>query len=102
MSRRAVTRPAMRRAPRLAAMAGIALLVAAFPVPSAAAAATVPWTVSQAEQEMVKLLNADRTSAGLVPVQVDSRLMAIARARSTDMATKHYFSHTQPDGRNVF
>ena len=28
--------------------------------------------------------------------------MAIARARSADMATKHYFSHTQPDGRNVF
>jgi hypothetical protein len=28
--------------------------------------------------------------------------MAIARARSVDMVTKHYFSHTQPDGRNVF
>jgi uncharacterized protein YkwD len=102
MSRRAVTRPAMRRAPRLFALAGVTLLVAAFLAPSTAAAATDPWTVSQAEQEMVKLLNADRTSAGLVPVQVDSRLMAIARARSTDMATKHYFSHTQPDGRNVF
>ena len=51
---------------------------------------------------MVDLLNADRTAAGLVPVRVDARLMAIARARSVDMATKHYFSHTQPDGRNVF
>ncbi len=51
---------------------------------------------------MVGLLNQDRTAAGLVPVQTDSRLMAIARARSVDMATKHYFSHTQPDGRNVF
>ena len=28
--------------------------------------------------------------------------MAIARARSTDMVEKDYFSHTQPDGRNVF
>ena len=28
--------------------------------------------------------------------------MAIARARSTDMVAKDYFSHTQPDGRNVF
>jgi uncharacterized protein YkwD len=92
----------MLRVQRLAAMAGVALLVSAFVAPATAAAATDPWTVSQAEQEMVKLLNADRTSAGLVPVQVDSRLMAIARARSTDMATKHYFSHTQPDGRNVF
>ena len=59
-------------------------------------------TISQAEQAMVDALNADRTAAGLVPVQVDSRLMSIARARSVDMATKHYFSHTQPDGRNVF
>ena len=106
MSRRAVTRPdtrlASRLSARLAAAAGVALLVGAFLVPATASAATDPWTVSQAEQQMVKLLNADRTSAGLVPVQVDSRLMAIARARSTDMATKHYFSHTQPDGRNVF
>jgi len=28
--------------------------------------------------------------------------MAIARARSVDMATKHYFSHQQPDGKYVF
>ena len=28
--------------------------------------------------------------------------MAIARARSADMAAKDYFSHTQPDGRNIF
>ena len=106
MSRRAVTRPDTRPSPRLvsrvAAAAGAALLVASFLVPAGAAAATTPWTVAQAEQEMVKLLNADRTAAGLVPVQADSRLMSIAHARSVDMATKHYFSHTQPDGRNVF
>ena len=51
---------------------------------------------------MVEALNVDRTTRGLVPVRADSRLMAIARARSVDMATKGYFSHTQPDGRNVF
>ena len=51
---------------------------------------------------MVGLLNADRAAAGLVAVRIDSRLMAIARARSVDMVTKNYFSHTQPDGRNVF
>ena len=59
-------------------------------------------TISQAELAMVDALNVDRTTRGLVPVRVDSRLMAIARARSADMATKDYFSHTQPDGRNVF
>ena len=31
-----------------------------------------------------------------------ARLMAIARARSADMVANNYFSHTQPDGRNVF
>ncbi len=59
-------------------------------------------TASAAEAAMVAALNADRTSRGLVPVRVDARLMAIARARSADMVANNYFSHTQPDGRNVF
>ena len=71
---------------------------AARPAPAAAA----DMTVTAAEQTMLNLLNADRTNAGLIPIRIDSRLSAIARARSTDMATKHYFGHTQPDGRTVF
>ena len=42
-------------------------------------------TISQAELAMVDALNVDRTTRGLVPVRIDSRLMAIARARSADM-----------------
>lgn len=72
--------------------------VGARPAPAAAA----DLTVAAAEIEMVRLLNAERAKAGLVPVRVDSRLMSIARQRSTDMAARHYFSHTQPDGRDVF
>lgn len=82
-------------------IAALAVLAAVVGAPTATLATDIT-TVAQAEAEMVRLLNEDRTSAGLVPVQVDSRLMAIARARSVDMATKHYFSHSQPDGRNVF
>jgi uncharacterized protein YkwD len=81
-------------------IAALALLfgaVGARPGPVAAA-----MTVAQAEQAMVSALNADRARGGLVAVRIDSRLMSIARARSTDMATKHYFGHTQPDGRTVF
>jgi cysteine-rich secretory family protein len=78
----------------------VGLLAGLFAVPGAAAAADL--TISEAELAMVDALNVDRTALGLVPVQVDSRLMAIAHARSVDMATKHYFSHTQPDGRTVF
>jgi uncharacterized protein YkwD len=100
MTRSAPSRPFARLMSRIAAPALIGLLVASFAAPATASADA--WTISQAEQTMVDLLNANRTAAGLVPVRVDSRLMEIARARSTDMATKHYFSHTQPDGRNVF
>jgi uncharacterized protein YkwD len=84
----------------VAALAAALLLGAtgARPAPTAAA----DLTISAAENLMGQTLNADRAAAGLVPVRLDSRLMAIARARSADMAAKGYFSHTQPDGRTVF
>jgi hypothetical protein len=59
-------------------------------------------TPAGAETKMVSLLNAERAKAGLVSLKVDGRLSSIARARSADMVAKRYFSHTQPDGRNVF
>jgi uncharacterized protein YkwD len=93
--------PAPRRLNRLAPLAILGLLAAVFVSPAPVAAADA-LTISQAEQAMVNALNVDRTTRGLVPVRIDTRLMAIARARSYDMASKHYFSHTQPDGRNVF
>ncbi|MBA2382670.1 MAG: hypothetical protein H0V73_11225 [Chloroflexi bacterium] len=90
---------------RLASLIVVAVLGAAFALPGAAVATTTtvsPDEITAAEAAMVKALNADRTELGLVRVVVDSRLMAIARARSADMVAKDYFSHTQPDGRNVF
>lgn len=93
--------PVNRRLSRLSLLLAAGLLAGLFAAPSTVAAAA-ELTIAQAELAMVDALNADRKAAGLVPLQVDSRLMAIARARSTDMATKNYFSHTQPDGRNVF
>lgn len=89
------------RQSRLAILLVLGLLAASFVAPGTAAAAG-GMTISEAELAMVDALNVDRTTRGLVPVRIDSRLMAIARARSVDMATKNYFSHTQPDGRNVF
>jgi uncharacterized protein YkwD len=89
------------RRSRLAPLLGVILIATLFAAP-AATAAEEAMTVSAAEAGMVAALNADRAAKGLVPVRIDTRLMAIARARSTDMATKNYFSHVQPDGRNVF
>jgi uncharacterized protein YkwD len=91
---------APRRSSRLALLLVVGLLATAFAAPGTATAAGM--TISGAEQALVDALNVDRTTRGLIPVRIDSRLMAIARTRSVDMATKHYFSHTQPDGRNVF
>jgi uncharacterized protein YkwD len=89
---------------RLAALSLLAVLGASILGPSTVTAADAvdPATITAEEAHMVTLLNADRTARGLVPVQIDTRLMAIARARSADMVAKNYFSHTQPDGRNVF
>jgi uncharacterized protein YkwD len=84
----------------VAALAAALLLGASGARPAPTAAADL--TSSAAENLMGQTLNADRAAAGLVPVRLDRRLMAIARARSADMAAKHYFSHTQPDGRTVF
>jgi uncharacterized protein YkwD len=96
-----IARPVTSRRSHLAPLLSLALLAAVLVAPAPAAAVDT-LTVSAAESAMVAALNADRTSHGLVPVRVDTRLMAIARARSADMVANNYFSHTQTDGRSVF
>jgi len=93
-----------RRRFQLVFVATLVVAAIASAAPGRAAAATAPSSADIAAEElkMVNLLNGDRAAAGLIAVRTDSRLMAIARARSADMIAKNYFSHTQPDGRNVF
>jgi uncharacterized protein YkwD len=62
--------------------------------PPAAEAAASP------AQQMLTLVNAERSKAGCAPVRLDSRLNAAASKHSTDMATNNYFSHTSRDGRS--
>jgi uncharacterized protein YkwD len=50
------------------------------------------------EAEVVRLVNVERVNAGCQPVNADDRLTAAARAHSTDMAVRGYFSHTTPEG----
>ncbi|HEX2754257.1 MAG TPA: CAP domain-containing protein [Candidatus Limnocylindrales bacterium] len=99
-----LTLPSLTRR-RLASLALVAVLGAVIAAPGAATATVTTVddaTLTAAETAMVSALNADRTDRGLVAVRVDPRLMAIARARSDDMVANSYFSHVQPDGRNVF
>jgi uncharacterized protein YkwD len=54
------------------------------------------------EQKLYVLHNAFRAAQNLGALQLDPRLVAIARARSLDMATRAYFSHTAPTGETAF
>src|SRR5689334_14068390 len=90
--------------PRLLALLVACLIALGMVGPATVSAVDVASsaTISANEATMLTLLNKDRSAHGLVSVRTDPRLMAIARARSADMATRGYFSHTQPDGRNIF
>ncbi|HEX6062393.1 MAG TPA: CvpA family protein [Candidatus Limnocylindria bacterium] len=50
----------------------------------------------EAEQEMLKLLNGERTSRGLPALELDPRLVPIARQHSLEMFTLKYFGHQSP------
>ena len=54
------------------------------------------------ETDFIRRLNAERAAAGLPALAVDANLVSIARIRSSDMATRGYFSHTSPDGQSAF
>jgi uncharacterized protein YkwD len=62
---------------------------------SAAAAMT------EREQAMFNAVNQQRAAAGLGQLVYEPSLLPIARARSNDMATRNYFSHTTPEGGTV-
>ena len=48
------------------------------------------------EQEVIKLVNAERAKAGLPALKYDWELARVAKHKSQDMKDKGYFSHTSP------
>lgn len=50
------------------------------------------------EQQLVAQINKQRTKRGLAKLRVNARLVAAARAHSTDMGVQKYFDHTSPEG----
>ncbi|WP_432832189.1 CAP domain-containing protein [Dactylosporangium sp. CA-092794] len=73
--------------------------------PPATKPATTPTTTQPAaggytaiENEVVTLTNTYRQANGCGALRIDSRLVAAARAHSTDMATKNFFDHTGSNG----
>jgi uncharacterized protein YkwD len=47
-------------------------------------------------------VNGQRLAAGLPALQLDGRLVTVARERSNDMAVNNYFAHTSPTGETAF
>lgn len=58
--------------------------------------------LSTLEQKLYVLQNAFRNAQSLGSLQLDPRLVAIARMRAQDMVARNYFSHTAPTGETAF
>jgi uncharacterized protein YkwD len=54
------------------------------------------------ESRMLELVNDERIALGLEPLVMDDSLRNLARAHSTDMFTRGYFSHITPEGITPF
>ncbi|RYF84679.1 MAG: hypothetical protein EON98_08575 [Chitinophagaceae bacterium] len=54
------------------------------------------------EAQMLVLVNQERTKRGIPPVKADPELTKVARAHSTDMFARGYFSHYTPEKKDPF
>lgn len=66
------------------------------PSQSPSEAASDEKDLSAFEQEVVQLVNQERTERGLNPLKVDTELADVARTKSEDMRDENYFSHQSP------
>lgn len=56
----------------------------------------VDSTVSAFENEVIRLVNVERSKKGLQPLRANWELSRVARFKSQDMVDNRYFSHTSP------
>ena len=61
-----------------------------------------PKPMPEFEQQMLDLINQERTSRGIKPLALDPELTLVARAHSANMFTRGYFSHYTPEGEDPF
>jgi uncharacterized protein YkwD len=54
--------------------------------------------IADLERRVHELINSARREHDLAALTYDERLAKVARGHSQDMATRHFFSHTNPDG----
>ena len=64
---------------------------------STSAPSTTPTgQYAQFQQEVLNLVNKERTSRGLKPLTLNAKLSNVATMKSQDMINKNYFDHTSP------
>lgn len=57
---------------------------------------------TQGEEGMLAMVNQERVSRGIAPLEMDAPLRLLARARADDMFRRGYFSHNTPEGQTPF
>lgn len=67
-----------------------------------AAPTQAPSGLSAMEQEVFALVNSERAKNGLSALSWADDVAAVARAHSSDMINRGFFSHTNPDGESPF
>lgn len=76
----------------------VATQPAATATPASGNGCSITTASSQAEAQLLSLLNQDRASAGVAPLQLNSALSSVARAHSCDMFQHQQLSHFGSDG----
>lgn len=66
------------------------------PAPAAIPARSSEQQLSADEWKMIELVNQERAANGLQPLQVDLRLVGLAREKAQDMIVNNYFDHQSP------
>lgn len=57
---------------------------------------------AQAEQQMLAMINKERSARNLLPLVMDASLRELARSYARDMFERGYFSHYSPEGTSPF
>lgn len=60
-----------------------------------------PLVQADLEKRVLSIVNEERRKAGLPRLAPQAQLAQAARAYSTDMATRNFFSHYSPEGTTV-
>ncbi len=68
------------------------------PLPPGDGIAPAPPAIDPRVQQVLQLVNSERSRAGCGPVHLETRLSSAALVHSQDMAERNYFDHISPDG----